>query len=124
MWPRDLFASWGFFCWSERRFDGGGGTALPGERERGAAGAARGDRVGGPDAGPDGRPKVLRPARALAARDAAALRVRRVRVRRGARLRRLVDSRVAGDLRVRHAPDARPGDGGARPLYRGADALA
>ena len=37
-------------------------------------------------------------------------RVRRVGVRRRARLRRLLDPRLAGDLRVGHAADARPGD--------------
>ena len=69
-------------------------------------GRARGARVGARDARGDGRPEVLRPARHVAARDAAARRVRRVRLRRGARLRRLVDPRLAGDLGERHAPDA------------------
>src|SRR5438552_2095511 len=59
-----LAESWAFFCWSKRRRrDGGRGTALPGQWRRRAARAARRARVGGPDAGADGRPQVLRPAR-------------------------------------------------------------
>ena len=50
--------------------------------------------------------------------------VRRVGLRRGARLRRLVDPRLAGDLRVGHAADAAGGDGDPRPVHRGAHALA
>src|SRR5207245_4164598 len=69
--------------------------ALPRERQRCGreAGGARGARVGGRDAGEDGRPQVLRPARHVAARDAAAVGIRRVGLRRRARLRRLVDPR-------------------------------
>ena len=44
----------------------------------------------------------------MAAHDAAAARARRGRVRGRARLRRLLDPRLAGDLRVGHAADARP----------------
>ena len=45
-------------------------------------------------------------------------------VRRGARLRRLVDPRLAGHLGVGHAADAAGRDGDPRPVHRGADALA
>ena len=41
-----------------------------------------------------------------------------------ARLRRLLDPRLAGDLRVGHAADARSELGDPRPGHRGADALA
>ena len=51
-------------------------------------------------------------------------RVRRVRVRRGARLRRLLDPRLAGDRGVGHAPDAGRGERDPRSVHRGADALA
>src|SRR5437763_9180731 len=74
-----LVESWAFFCWSNRRRgDGGRGTALPGQRRRRTAGAPRSARMGGPDAGSNGRPQVLRPARRVAAHDAAADRIRRV----------------------------------------------
>ena len=59
----------------------------------------------------------------VAAHDAAAACVRRGGVRRGARLRRLVDPRLAGDLGERHAADAAGRDGDARPVHRGADAV-
>ena len=72
-----------------------------------AARRARGARVGDRDARADGRPEVLRPARPLAAHDAAVDVVRRVRVRRGPRLRRLLDPRLAGDQRVGHAARCR-----------------
>ena len=72
----------------------------------------------------DGRPEVLRPARHVAARDAAGRLVRRVGVRRGPRLRRLLDPRLAGDRGERHDPDAGRVDGDPRPVHRGADALA
>ena len=71
-----------------------------------------------------GRPEVLRPARHLAARDAADRLVRRVRVRRGPRLRRLLDPRLAGHRGERHDPHARRVDGDPRSVHRGADALA
>ena len=90
----------------------------------GAARRAGGARVGDRDPGADGRPEVLRPVRPLAAHDAAGERVRRVGLRRGARLRRLLDPRLAGDLRVGHAADARPDERDPRPVHRGADALA
>ena len=80
--------------------------------------------MGGRDARLDGRPQVLRPARHLAAHDAAAAGVRRGRVRGRPRLRRLLDPRLAGDLRVGHAADARSELGDPRPGHRGADALA
>ena len=73
-----------------------------------AARGAGSDRVGRADPGAAGRPEVLRPARPLAAHDAAAERVRRVRLRRGPRLRRLVDPRLAGHLGVGHAAHADP----------------
>ena len=87
-------------------------------------GRARGARVGARDARGDGRPEVLRPARHVAARDAADQRLRRVGVRRRARVRRLLDPRLAGDLRERHAADARRLERHPRPGDRGADALA
>ena len=71
-----------------------------------------------------GRPQVLRPARKLAAHDAAGQRVRRRRRSRGTRLRRLVDPRLAGDRRERPAADAGPGERRPRPLHGGAHALA
>ena len=80
--------------------------------------------MGRRDARLDGRPQVLRPARHVAAHDAAAAGVRRGRVRGRARLRRLLDPRLAGDLRVGHAADARSELGDPRPGHRGADALA
>ena len=51
-------------------------------------------------------------------------RVRRVGVRRGTRLRRLVDPRLAGDRRERPPAHARSGYRDARPLHRGAHPLA
>ena len=80
--------------------------------------------MGRRDARLDGRPQVLRPARHVAAHDAAAAGVRRGRLRGRARLRRLLDPRLAGDLRVGHAADARSELGDPRPWHRGADALA
>ena len=59
--------------------------------------------MGRRDARLDGRPEVLRPARHVAAHDAAAAGARRVRLRGRTRLRRLLDPRLAGDLRVGHA---------------------
>ena len=97
-----------------------GAAALPRGRRR----AARGARVVARDECRDGRPEVLRPARHVAARDAADRLVRRVRVRRGPRLRRLLDPRLAGHRGERHAADARRVDGDPRPVHRGADALA
>src|SRR6266545_4964633 len=113
---------WGFFRGPERRKDvGAGGEAL----HRPGGGRARGAHVGAGDARRNGRPEVLRPARHVAARLAADQRLRRVGVRGRARLRRLVHPRLAGDLRERHAADARrverdprPRDGGADPLTR------
>ena len=46
---------------------------------------------------------------------------RRGSVQRGDRLRRLLDPRLPGDLRVGHAADARPVDGDSRPVLRSAD---
>jgi glutamine synthetase len=60
----------------------------------------------------------------LAAHDAAAARVRRVRVRRGARLRRLVDPRLAGDLGVGHAADADPTSAILDPAHEAPTAVA
>ena len=120
------FQLWALFLWSNGGGDGDVGDreqALPGEWRRDAAGRPRGARVGGRDARLDGRPEVLRPARHVAAHDAAAARTRRRRVRGRARLRRLLDPRLAGHLRVGHAADARPDLGDPRPGHRGADAL-
>ncbi len=50
--------------------------------------------------------------------------IRGVGVRRRARLRRLVDSRLAGDPELRHAPHAGSVERDPRPGDRGADALA
>ena len=72
----------------------------------------------------DGRPEVLRPARDVAARLAARRRVRRVRLRGRARLRRLLDPRLAGDLGERHAAHAGRVLRDSRPVHGGADALA
>ena len=80
--------------------------------------------MGRPDAGADGRPQVLRPARHVAARDPADHRLRRVGVRRGARLRRLLDPGLAGNRGVGHAADAGRGERRPRSLHRGADPLA
>ena len=107
-----------------RRHVRAGDEALHRERGEGSSRRTRGDRVGRADAGAARRPEVLRPARALAAHDAAAERIRRVRVRRGPRLRRLVDPRLAGHLGVGHAAHARSGERDPRPVHRGADALA
>jgi hypothetical protein len=124
MRPQDS-RSPGPFLWSEqRRRDGGRGTAVPGERQRRAACATRSAGVGGRDAGPDGRPEVLRPARRVAAPDAAAFGLRRVGLRRRARLRRLVDPGLAGDLGVGHAAHAGSVERRARPVRRRADAVA
>src|SRR3954462_444468 len=93
--------TWGFFrgpARVERKADGGdreGTEALPRRRRR----AASDVRVVAGDPGGDGRPEVLRPARHVAARLAADRLVRRVGVRRGSRLRRIVDPRLAGDRR-------------------------
>src|SRR4051812_7963308 len=71
--PRDPGGPGAFFVVQKRRKRdvGDRDAALPRQRRRGEAGAARGARVGGPDAGPDGRPEVLRPARVVAAHDPA-----------------------------------------------------
>ena len=97
---------------------------VPDERRRDGDQPDGGARVEPQDAGEDGRPQVHRPARLLAAHVAAAVGVRRGRVRGGPRLRRLVDPRLAGHLGERHAahPAGRHGD--PRPVHRGADALA
>src|SRR4029453_5411017 len=117
--------SWALFVWSERRRDGDRrGEALPGKRLGGEAGAEGNTGVGGPDAGADGRPEVLRPGRGLAARYPADLFLRRVRLRRGPRLRRLLDPWLAGDLGVGHAADARRRERRPRPVHAGAPALA
>ena len=113
---------WGFFIGPEGGTHAGDdGQALLGKRD--AAGARGGGRLGDRDEDEDGRPQVLRPARLVAAHDPAGDGVRRVRVRRGARLRRLVDSRMAGDRGERHAPDAGSGLRDARPLRGGANPL-
>ena len=75
------------------------------------------------DAGEDGRPQVHRPARVLAAHDAADVGVRRELVRGRPRLRRLLDPGLAGDLRERHAAHAAGRHGDPRPVHRGADDL-
>ena len=71
-----------------------------------------------------GGPEVHRPAGDLAAHGDGARDARRGGVQRRDRLRRLVDPRVPGDLRVGHAADARPVDRDPRPVLRGADDLA
>ncbi len=117
-----------FFCGPTAGGDGhvrAGDEALPTERRRDAARRARGTRMGLRDARLDGRPEVLRSARHVAAHDVAPASPRRVRVRRRARLRRLVDPRLAGDLGVGHVAhprrnerDPRSRDGGAHALAR------
>ena len=116
-WGLRTFESWGFF----RGPKGGAGV---GDRDQALPRGRGRPRVGAGDARRDGRPEVLRPARHVAAHDAARPRVRRVRVRRGARVRRLVDPRLAGDLGVGHAAHAAGRDGRPRSRRRGADALA
>ena len=106
MEPQDSQESWGFFAFKEGEDERDRDEALHGERAEDDARGQEAIDLGGRDAGPDGRPEVLRPARALAAHDAADLGLRRVGLRRGARLRRLLDPRLAGDLRVGHAADA------------------
>src|SRR6266540_3922897 len=119
------FRALGPFVVNGGRNDGrSSGQALPGQRGCREAGAERGARVGGTDAGDHGRPQVLRSARFVAAHDAAADVVRRVCLRRGARLRRVVDPRLAGDRGVGHAADAGSGERDSRPVHRGADPLA
>ena len=126
MRPWDFLESRAFFCWSDRkeRHVRAGDEALHRERGEGSPRCTGSDRVGRPDPGAARRPEVLRPTRALAAHDSAAERVRRVGVRRGPRLRRLVDPRLAGHLRVGHAADARSCERDPRPVHRGADPLA
>src|SRR5215212_3718026 len=121
IWP-----SWGFFVGPTREGTDVGARvqALPGKREQdGDRGAPR-DRVGRRDPGADGRPQVLRPARLVAAHDAAGVGVRGVRLRRRSRLRRLVDPRLAGHLGVGHVADARSRLGHPRPVHGGADPFA
>src|SRR5215204_1416367 len=115
-WSLITLAVVGLFSWSNsgRRDGSGRGEAVPPERRRGRPGPGGGARVGARRRGEDGRPEVLRPARVVAAHDAPTLGVPRERLRRGPRLRRLVDSRLAGDLRERHAAHAAGGDGRAR----------
>ena len=126
MEPQDSASPGLFFVVPIRkeRHVSGRDEALPGERPGDRPGRARGARVGTRDDRPDGRPEVLRPARDVAAHDAADPRVRRVRVRRRPRLRRFVDSRLAGDLGVGHAADAGRRFGDPRSVHRGADAVA
>src|SRR5829696_3345231 len=100
MEPQDSREPWGFFAFKEGESERDRDEALPGERAEDDARGQGGDCLGRPDAGPDGRPEVLRPARDLAAHDPADLGLRRDLVRRRARLRRLLDPRLAGDLRV------------------------
>ena len=71
-----------------------------------------------------GRSQVHRPAGNLAAHGHGAREPGRGGAHRGDRLRRLVDPRLPGDLRVRHAAAARSLDGDPRPVLRGADDLA
>src|SRR5207244_3328476 len=70
--------------------------ALSGKRAGECARRPRGPGVGTRDHGTDGRPEVLRPARDVAAHDAADPRPRRIRLRRRPRVRRLLDPRLAG----------------------------
>src|SRR5436309_15764758 len=107
MEPHGLERAVGLFSWSKEAWRDGGARdeAVPGERRRDRACAARGARMGGADPRADGRPQVLRPARPLAARLATDEGARRGRVRGGPRLRRLLDPRLARDPGVRHAPD-------------------
>src|SRR5213592_4011464 len=86
--PQDSREFWALFVWSRKEEHGGArDEALPGERVGGKTRAAGDTGVGRPDAGADGRSEVLRPARHVAARIAADLGLRRVGLRRGARLR-------------------------------------
>ncbi len=91
---------------------------------RDAGRRARGARVGVRDARGDGRPQVLRLLGIVAARVAADHRLRGERVRRGARLRRLVHPWLAGDPGLGHAPHAGRLLSDPRSRDRGADALA
>ena len=123
-----LQAAWALFLWSnaERRRDvGAGDQALPGERgarplpdAREALEWAAETRVSMVD---------LKFCDLLGTWQHMTLPlrgVRRRRVRGGPRLRRLLDPRLAGDLGVGHAADARSDLGDPRPGHRGADALA
>src|SRR6187397_2829822 len=123
-WGLRAFRLWGLSAFNGRRRGGGTSQALPGERRRGKTGAGRGARMGGPDTGVDGRPQVLRPARLVAAHDAAAHILRRVLLRRGTRVRRLVHPRLAGHRGVGHAAHAGPVQRDPRPVHRGPDVVA
>ena len=119
--PRDSGAVVGPFSLVR---DNAGGTAMASEEKHylsngaeTATAPAGGARVRAHDAGEDGRPEVHRPARVVAAHVAAALGVRRERLRGGPRLRRLVDPRLAGHLRERHAADAAGRHGDSRPVH-------
>src|SRR5207248_11180396 len=90
---------WALFLWSETRTrpgkDGYVGARVK-EIHRGRGLARGGAGVRGLRRSADGRSEVLRPARHLAARLAADPHVQRRRLRRGPRVRRLLDPRLAG----------------------------
>ena len=64
------------------------------------------------------RPALHRSARQVAARDVRHQHDRRGHLRRRHDVRRLLDRRLEGDQRVRHVPDARPGDRDDRSVLR------
>ena len=113
MKPQDSRQSRGLFCGptKEEADVGDRDEALPRERGQGSC-PPPGRRSSGPG---ETRAQMVDLKfcdllGTLAAHDAAADGVRRVRLRRGPRLRRLLDPRLAGDLGVGHAADARRGD--------------
>ena len=93
------------------KIDRAAGRPRAGRRPRRRAG--RRARLGRAPRRAHGRPEVHRPARDLAAHGHGAEEPRRGGADGRDRLRRLVDPRLPGDLRVRHAAAAGPVDGGA-----------
>ena len=128
MAPRSSLELWALFLWSERKEAADVGARRQALLERTAVSAARrprGARVGRARRAP----RWSTSSSATCSARGSTCRCRCAAfdedgVRGRPRLRRLLDPRLAGHLRVGHAADPRCRLGDPRPVHRGADALA